>query len=69
MSARMHAGLANFIWRFRNVLRGAYKRNYYRKVILPLAVLRRFDCILAEAKEPVGLRVTGSSLDVEERSQ
>ena len=30
-----------------------YKRNEYRKVILPLTVLRRFDCVLAETKEAV----------------
>jgi type I restriction enzyme M protein len=30
-----------------------YKRNEYRKVILPLTVLRRFDCILAPTKARV----------------
>ena len=33
------------------MLRGPYKRNEYRKVILPLTVLRRFDCLLAPTKE------------------
>ena len=32
------------------MLRGPYKRNEYRKVILPLTVLRRFDCILEPTK-------------------
>ncbi len=35
------------------MLRGPYKRNEYRKVILPLTVLRRFDCILAPTKVAV----------------
>ncbi len=35
------------------MLRGSYKRNEYRKVILPLTVLRRFDCLLAPTKEQV----------------
>ena len=35
------------------MLRGPYKRNEYRKVILPLTVLRRFDCLLAPTKERV----------------
>ena len=35
------------------MLRGPYKRNEYRKVILPFTVLRRFDCILAPTKEKV----------------
>ena len=43
MNPRTHAELANFIWSICNLLRGPYKRNEYRKVILPLTVLRRFD--------------------------
>ena len=48
-----HQELANFIWSICNLLRGPYKRNEYRKVILPLTVLRRFDCLLAPTKEKV----------------
>ena len=53
MNPRTHAELATFIWDICNLLRGPYKRNEYRKVILPLTVLRRFDCVLAETKEAV----------------
>ena len=53
MNPRTHAEIANFIWAICNLLRGPYKRNEYRKVILPLTVLRRFDCVLAETKEAV----------------
>ena len=53
MNTRTHAEMANFIWSICNLLRGPYKRNEYRKVILPLTVLRRFDCVLAETKEAV----------------
>ena len=53
MNTRTHAELANFIWGICNLLRGPYKRNEYRKVILPLTVLRRFDCVLAGTKEAV----------------
>ena len=53
MNTRTHGELANFIWSICNLLRGPYKRNEYRKVILPLTVLRRFDCVLAETKEAV----------------
>ena len=45
-----HSQLANFIWSICNLLRGPYKRNEYRKVILPMTVLRRFDCLLAPTK-------------------
>ena len=53
MNARTHGELAAFIWGICNLLRGPYKRNEYRKVILPLTVLRRFDCVLAGTKERV----------------
>jgi type I restriction enzyme M protein len=41
--------LADFIWSVADLLRGDYKRSEYAKVILPLTVLRRFDCVM-EAK-------------------
>ncbi len=53
MSPETHSQMANFIWNICNLLRGPYKRNEYRKVILPLTVLRRFDCILAPTKQQV----------------
>ena len=53
MTAATHSQLASFIWSICNLLRGPYKRNEYRKVILPLTVLRRFDCLLAPTKAAV----------------
>ncbi|MCM8626956.1 N-6 DNA methylase [Accumulibacter sp.] len=53
MTTESHAQLANFIWSICNLLRGPYKRNEYRKVILPLTVLRRFDSLLAPTKAQV----------------
>ncbi len=53
MSTESHSQIANFIWSICNLLRGPYKRNEYRRVILPLTVLRRFDCILAPTKDAV----------------
>ena len=37
MTPETHSQLAGFIWSICNLLRGPYKRNEYRKVILPLA--------------------------------
>jgi len=51
--AEHHSQIASFIWSICNLLRGPYKRNEYRKVILPLTVLRRFDSILEPTKGPV----------------
>jgi len=53
MSLQTHQQTANFIWSICNLLRGPYKRNEYRKVILPLTILRRFDCILEPTKGKV----------------
>ncbi|MHC1761071.1 MAG: N-6 DNA methylase [Negativicutes bacterium] len=53
MTVQTHHQMANFIWSICNLLRGPYKRNEYRKVILPLTILRRFDSILAPTKTQV----------------
>jgi len=41
------------IWEVANLLRGDYKRSDYGKVILPLTVLRRLDCVLQDTKQDV----------------
>ena len=38
---------AAFIWSVADLLRGDYKQSDYGKVILPLTVIRRLDCVLA----------------------
>lgn len=53
MTPQTHHQLVGFIWNICNLLRGPYKRSEYRKVILPLTVLRRFDCVLASTKAAV----------------
>jgi type I restriction enzyme M protein len=44
---------ADLIWRVADLLRGDYKRSDYGKVILPMAVLRRLDCVLKPTKQKV----------------
>jgi len=43
----------NFIWKIAELLRGPYKAERYGDVILPMAVLRRFDCLLEKTKANV----------------
>ena len=45
--------LANFIWQIADLLRGPYRPPQYERVMLPLVVLRRFDCVLADTKPAV----------------
>lgn len=44
---------ANFIWSIANKLRGSYMPDKYGDVIIPMTVLRRFECVLAKTKEAV----------------
>jgi hypothetical protein len=44
---------AAFIWSVADLLRGDYKQSEYGKVVLPLTVLRRLDCVLEPAKPAV----------------
>ncbi len=46
-------GKVNFIWKIAELLRGLYKPEKYGDVILPMVVLRRFDCLLASTKKIV----------------
>ena len=43
---------ANFIWSIANLLRGRYKPKEYGDVVLPMAILRRLDCVLAPRRTP-----------------
>ncbi len=43
----------NFIFAIANLLRGPYKPNQYGKVVLPMTVLRRLDCVLAPTRAKV----------------
>jgi type I restriction enzyme M protein len=45
--------LSSFIWSIADLLRGAYKRADFGKVILPFTVLRRLDLVLADTREAV----------------
>lgn len=45
--------IANFLWSIADLLRGTYKQADYGKVILPLTVLRRLDCVLEPTKQKV----------------
>lgn len=66
-----HTDLANLIWEIANLLRGPYRPPQYERVMLPLVVLRRFDCVLADTKEAVvaeakrraGGKIEGDALD------
>lgn len=45
--------LANFIWSVADLLRGDYKQADYGKIILPLTLMRRLDCVLESTKKAV----------------
>ncbi len=43
----------SFIWSVADLLRGPYRPNQYKDIMLPLTVLRRIDCVLEPTKEAV----------------
>ena len=43
----------NFIWSIAELLRGDYKQSEYGKVVLPMTIIRRLDCVLKETKAKV----------------
>lgn len=65
-----HNSFANLIWQIADLLRGPYRPPQYERVMLPMTVLRRFDCVLAETKHKVVAeherlkgRLEGAALD------
>ena len=68
---RDHNYFASLIWQIADLLRGPYRPPQYERVMLPMTVLRRFDCVLASSKAKVlaeyerrkGGKVQGAALD------
>ena len=65
-----HNYFANLIWSIADLLRGPYRPPQYERVMLPMTVLRRFDCVLAPTKTKVlaehkrrGSRLVDKALD------
>lgn len=48
-----HSEIVSFLWGVADLIRDTFKRGKYQDVILPLTVLRRLDCILADTKAKV----------------
>ncbi len=44
---------ASFIWSVADLIRGPYRPNQYKDVMLPMTVLRRLDCVLEPKKDKV----------------
>ena len=58
MSDETTTNHAAFIWSVADLLRGVYKQSEYGRVVLPLTVLRRLDCVLEPTKDKV-LEIAG----------
>ena len=65
-----HSYFSSLIWQIADLLRGPYRPPQYERVMLPMTVLRRFDCVLAPTKpqvlaehERLGKRLEGRALD------
>ena len=49
--------MASLVWSIADLLRGPYRPNQYKDVMLPLTVLRRLDCLLEPFKDKVTARL------------
>lgn len=66
-----HNYFSTLIWQIAELLRGPYRPSQYERVMLPMTVLRRFDCVLAPTKTKVlaehdrrkGGKLEGDALD------
>ena len=66
-----HSYFSNLIWQIADLLRGPYRPPQYERVMLPMTVLCRFDCVLAPTKAKVlaeyerrkGGKMKGKALD------
>ena len=67
-----HTYLSSLIWQIADLLRGPYRPPQYERVMLPMTVLRRFDCVLARNKPAVlaeyrrlrGSKIEGEALEL-----
>ena len=50
----------NFIWSIANKLRGTYQSDKYKDVIIPMVIIRRFECALAPTKQKVVEKFKGN---------
>src|SRR5262245_2825642 len=48
-----HGEIVSFVWGAADLIRDTVRRCHYQDVLLPLTVLRRLDCVLADTKERV----------------
>ena len=53
MSPANFQQLSNFLWSVAEMLRGPYRPNQYERIMLPMVVLRRLDCVLEASKQDV----------------
>jgi type I restriction enzyme M protein len=53
IAAMNHGEIVSFLWGVADLIRDTFRRGHYQDVILPLTVLRRLDCVLADTKGKV----------------
>ncbi|MCF7545486.1 type I restriction-modification system subunit M [Pseudomonas petrae] len=53
MNTENHTQTATFLWSIADLLRGDFKQSQYGRIILPLTLLRRMECVLAPTKGAV----------------
>ena len=56
------------VWSIANSLRGAYTSDKYKDVIIPMVIIRRFECALEATKDAVGAKHKSAPVSFRSRS-
>ncbi len=56
----------NLIWSIANKLRGPYQSDKYKNVIIPMTIIRRFECALEKTK-PAVLNMAGTNPNIPDK--
>lgn len=56
----------NLIWSIANKLRGPYQSDKYKNVIIPMTIIRRFECALEKTK-PAVLNMVGTNPNIPDK--
>ncbi len=56
----------NLIWSIANKLRGPYQSDKYKNVIIPMTIIRRFECALEKTKSAV-LNMAGTNPNIPDK--
>ena len=59
----------NMVWSIANKLRGPYKSDKYKDVIIPMVIIRRFECALKDTRHLRNTVISKKLINTENRGE